>query len=530
MKRIVSIFLILCTLLSLSGCKSKEERAVDYVNKNEYKKAYDLLYDLDEDHSQADDCLVRWCKYCLTNKVIDNELAKVKFIKAENAEKVYRMIERYADKDEIDKPTGEVILAVLPTIEDFYKDDEKIIIVKNKIDDYIKKTQIQTTIDNYLNNNQYKEAYDFTYDLDEDHTRAYNCLVKWYNYCLGNESLDQQLAEVKIESKDVAKRVFDLVISYLGNKVVPDKKESQFALQVLQQLDGQFYDGENDFEVLKHSLQYIIDDKKIWTIPQLESVSYDKYYSTVHNYSDADISYLPSDLHVQPGQCGIILSICDENYNRIDEQYIIFGSLIEFKEYYSIGNNTFDGYWYYCANRSEPAVYRIGINGQKEQILSSEDLENRTAYRGFVLDHNVFYTYVTNDDKTVEIYRVYLPEKKIERYKTEAVVDRLFTLLVPQDSNHLKYHCDNPEFVKKVQEVKEDKEALYKMISKYFTIDKEKYDSYNIDEIFSWYTGQVYDTLDNEYHIPPFCYYEYDVKAKKTTVIPTYDDYRNPYK
>ncbi|MDO4377782.1 MAG: hypothetical protein Q4C64_01355, partial [Erysipelotrichia bacterium] len=61
MKRIISIFLILCTLLSLSGCKSKQERAVDYVNKNEYKKAYDLLYDLDEDHSQADDCLVRWC-------------------------------------------------------------------------------------------------------------------------------------------------------------------------------------------------------------------------------------------------------------------------------------------------------------------------------------------------------------------------------------------------------------------------------------------------------------------------------------
>ncbi|MDO4377783.1 MAG: hypothetical protein Q4C64_01360, partial [Erysipelotrichia bacterium] len=447
------------------------------------------------------------------------------------AEKVYRMIEKYADNDEIDKPTGEVILAVLPTIEDFYKDDEKIIVVKDKIDDYIKKIQIQTTIDNYLNNDQYKEAYDFSYDLDEDHTRAYNCLVKWYNYCLGNESLDQQLTEIKIENRDVAERVFDLVISYLGGKVVPDKEESQFVLQVLRQLDGQFYAGENDFEVLKHSLQYIVDDKKIWTVPQLELISYDKYYSPVHNYSDTDINYLPSDLHVQSGQCGIKLMIHDKNHNVLDEQYIIFGDFSNYNEYSVIGTNyLFDGYWYYYVNRSEPAVYRIGINGQKEQLLSSEDLENRVVYNGFVLDRNVFYTYVKNDDKTVEIYRVYLPDKKIERYKTEAVVDRWFTLLVPQDSNHLKYHCDNPEFVKLVQKVREDKEALYKMISKYFTIDKEKYDSYNMDEIFSWYTGQVYETLDNEYHIPPFCYYEYDIKTKKTTVTPTYDDYRNPYK
>ncbi len=102
MKKIISLLLVMSIVLSLSGCKSKQQKANDYVSNNEYKKAYDILYDLDDDHSKADDCLVRWCKYCIDNVVVDEELSNVKVLSEENASKILKMLDQhYSNKEEL---------------------------------------------------------------------------------------------------------------------------------------------------------------------------------------------------------------------------------------------------------------------------------------------------------------------------------------------------------------------------------------------------------------------------------------------
>ena len=45
------LFTFLALLFLLFGCKSKEEKANDYLNNKEYKKAYDFLYDRDQYHT-----------------------------------------------------------------------------------------------------------------------------------------------------------------------------------------------------------------------------------------------------------------------------------------------------------------------------------------------------------------------------------------------------------------------------------------------------------------------------------------------
>ena len=75
--------------------------------------------------------------------------------------------------------------------------------------------------------------------------------------------------------------------------------------------------------------------------------------------------------------------------------------------------------------------------------------------------------------KQVRIYRVYLPDKRVENWEVE--INKTygqFSLLVPKDSEHLLYHCDNAAYVNKLDDLRKDKESLYNLISKYFDINK----------------------------------------------------------
>ncbi|MDO4378656.1 MAG: hypothetical protein Q4C64_05845 [Erysipelotrichia bacterium] len=456
-RKSIIIFLVI-TLLILTGCMSDKDKAIEYVKNNEYKEAYELLYDMGEDHTQADDCLVRWCKYCIEQSIVDPDLKTAKFIYRDNAEKIYKIIERRMERDNLSTEKNEIILQVVGCIEDFYPNDKMIKLIKDN-----------GIIQDYLDNDQYCQAYNFAYDLDEDHTRAKNCLIEWYKYCIDNEKLDEELSKIGFIDFDIVDKVFELVIDYLYDKEIPTKDEADFALSILSLLEEPATENDNIWipEIIR-SLKHTVKGEYIWTVPQWTSLPYDEYYETVHYYDESSRNGYDLTVHAQFGTYGIVVAILDPtkdinninenvNYNLIDNQYILFGDL-DYNEYTFLEINNgvaeygFDGYWFYYLNTDEPSLNRINIYGETEKILTKDDLTNKSVEQAFVLDHDILYAYIINDDNTITIYRVYLPSKTIEKYRINVTVYTEFKLLVPPDSQHLSYSCANLEYVEKIQE------------------------------------------------------------------------------
>ncbi len=531
MKKIISLLLVMSIVLSLSGCKSKQQKANDYVSNNEYKKAYDILYDLDDDHLKADDCLVRWCKYCIDNVVVDEELSNVKVLSEENASKILKMLDQhYSNKEELSLEQCNVALAVMATIEDFYNNNEEYIALKDKIKTIVMNAQDDETIHNYIKENKYKDAYDFAYQLDDDHSRAYKVLVKWYGYCLGNGKLDDELSQIEITSVDMAMDIFDEVMNSLKTIKTPDKQQCETAISIFGLLDDWLDNESVGQDYIITSLKHNINGDHFWNIPDQSSISYKDYYSTTHYYDKSDLNSSSVSAYLNNYGFEVIKYNSDKSINDI--VYCIYGDFNSDQTYAPLGNNhCFDGYWLYYVDRTAPSIYRMNINGETQTILSSDDQTDiASGYIGFVIDSDVLYCYGYDNDDNVVIFRIYLPEMKVEKFKTSFTLDSAFTLLVPSDSDHLKYHGYNPDYLTKLNEYMKDKDGLYTLISKYHSINKDEYDSYSIGEIYGYYTYQIQDSIAKEYNLLIYCYDEYDIKNSKESLTPTSDSYVDPNK
>lgn len=518
MKKIIKITLILCMMISLLSCKSKEEKADDYAKNGEYKKAYDLLYNLDQDHSKADDCLVSWCLYCLDNVINDEQLSNVKFIKLENAQKVYRKITRYSNINAFDKNRSQTILNVISTMEDFYKDDETIKNMEKVLQANIQEEEENEVIQHYLTNYQYQEAYEYAYKLDEDHTRAKQCILKWYQYCISNETLDQNLACIELDD-DLANEILANLADYLINKAKPNKEQCQFALSILELLES-FADEADSrrIAIVEKSLHYMMDGKYIWNIPEQNSLSYDKYYSTVHYYNEKSLNGYDNNFIASQWNYGIITYILDDN-KILDEQCYLFCDLGKIRSITDINSNAngFDGYWFYYIDDEDNTVNRIDVNGNIEQILSNEELNGNSAGYGFVLDRDVYYTY-TNDGNSVTVYRAYIPDKVVEKYTVCSYKVETFELCIPEDSDHLTYYTDNPECVKKAEGLKNSKGDIYRLLTKYIEIDKDIFNIYQDSEVYDAYFSLILDCISQEYKLYRYSVFNYDIKTGKTSI------------
>ncbi|MDO4378653.1 MAG: hypothetical protein Q4C64_05830 [Erysipelotrichia bacterium] len=426
MKRLMNIFLIICLLISLTGCKSKEEKAEDYLQKNEYKKAYDILYDLDEYHTRADEVVVKWYKYCLDNDMLDKDLEEIKIVK--------------------------------------YND------------------------------------------------------------------------------------VYQTVLNYLSEKVNPDKQQCDMVLSILNKIDDKLSKIEDErYIYVKQSLEMKFNGQYIYDIPQWDSLSYEQYYSTVHNYTDDNLNDIGNSIKAYKDEIGIGVAKYANSGEIEIVQYILFG---DFDKYEFMGNEyshpsylytstdrsstltisskaNFDGYWYYYFTQDESrnynGLYRISINNETEEIISTNELNGKDILTAFVVDHDVLYTYIEDkDSKTV--YRIYLPEMKKDTYTLDIPQGPLFALLVPQDNQHLKYQTYSQEFLKKYAELKNDKDGLYELLNKHVAMNKDEFYS-GFDTMFDHITTDKYATsivyaLRMEYgdNYSDLYDYSYDFKTKEVTV------------
>ncbi len=168
-KSVVKIISITCVLISLFGCKSNEQKAQEYMDAHEYKKAYELLCQL-EDTSKSDDCLYEWCKYCIEQDIVDDDLNGLKITSNEYSLKVFNVIK---DNCQINKRLSQqqcdVAILVMSIIENNYKDDSEYLSLKSKIHIDLKYWQDDEKIADLQSKGMYKEAYEYAYLLDEDH-------------------------------------------------------------------------------------------------------------------------------------------------------------------------------------------------------------------------------------------------------------------------------------------------------------------------------------------------------------------------
>ncbi len=536
MKRVMNVFLIICLLLSLAGCKSKEEKAEDYLQKNEYNKAYEILYYLDENHTRADECLYDWCDYVLNFNIIDEDISDKRFTDSVTAKKMYDRIKKYCKAiSQFSKIRAESVLSILPCVEDFYQDDKYYIQLKEDVNN-------KRIIEEYIEENEYKQAYDHALSVKQT-DEADNCIILWYKYDLYNkDSIDDDLINIKV-NKTV--ELYDLIKGYLQDKVCLTKEESQKILDIFDKQENDTLISMEEYNNIKNSLICKVTGKYMYIVPQWTSLSYEQYYSTMHNYNDASLKKLDDNVKIHYDKIGLGVTSWPY-YGEI--QYVLYGDYSEYKWdgrreiggirivshgiYSTIhidSEGDFDGYWYYYftqdENKNNNGLYRISINNEKEEILSAQELEGKYILTAFVVDHDVLYTYAEDED-SMTVYRIYLPEMKKDTYTLDIPQLPLFVLLVPQDSEHLKYQTYSAEFIKKYTELKNDKDGLYELLNKYMDVDKDEFyaefDTMFDGKNYNKYANSVTCALSMEYGEDFVTRYDYsyNIKTKELTMSP----------
>lgn len=537
------LLVMICFLLLLSGCKSKQEKANDYLNNKEYKKAHDILYKLDDDHGKADECLLEWCQYNMTFKVLDSDISSAKFTNSDNAKIIYENIKDYCkDISKLSKNQIEIIESILPCIGDFYKNDNQFIKIKGNLDN-------QLILEEYYENNEYKKAYDFLYNLDEYHTRIGECLARWYKYCFDKGKIDDDLIDIPVSSTI---KLFDTIMEYLDDKVCPTKEQCELILSVLDKHEDNAMREIDNYSVIKKSLQCKVSGNYMYEIPSWNSLTYDKYYSTIHNYSEENLNKTSEDVKMYADKFGLGVARYDEFGSAIDIEYFLFGDYSNYQWVKSSKENghtsewnvksstvsictkgNFDGYWYYYFIKNSDgkviSLNRISIYNENEEILSQSEIGENDMITAFVLDHDILYTYVENKDSKL-IYRIYLPEKVVDTYSVSLMQQPLFVLLVPEDSEHLSYQTYGEEYYKKYAEIRNDKDKFYKLlVDNNCKVDKE--DFYNL------YENSFDEPNNNQYVVMiGYCFknqygkdilqqyrYDYDLKNKKIEVTAVSD-------
>ena len=505
MRKIKYILLLLICFLLLFGRKSKEEKANDYLNNKEYKKAYDILYDLDVDHSRADDCLLEWCQYNLTFKVLDSDISSVKFNNVDNAKVIYDKLKDYCkDISSLNKEQINIVESILVCIEDFYKDDSQFVKLKSDLDD-------QLILEGYYENNEYKKAYDFLYDCDQYHTGTGECLARWYKYCFDNGKIDEDLIDIEVPNTI---KLFDVIMEYLNEKVCPTKEQCELVLSVLDKHEDYTMRGIKNFSYIKNSLLMKTSGQYIYDLDKCDSLSYEEYYSSIHKYDENDLNKVSDDIKMYVDSIGLGAAryVGDD---ITDIQYFLFG---DYSDYCWVSNNTsndkyilaysdqsstvsissranFDGYWYYYFEKDEDkniiGLNRLSINNETEEILSESLLENKNILTAFVLDHDVLFTYVEDKDHKI-IYRIYLPDMTIDSYRVDIMQQPWFMLIIPEDSDHIVYQTFSEYYYEKYFEIRNDKDKFYNLlVDNGCVVDK--------DDFYNSYENSINEPNNNQY-------------------------------
>ncbi len=329
------------------------------------------------------------------------------------------------------------------------------------------------TAEDYLNENDYKSAYEL-YLKDSDSSKANSTLIKWYVYCMQNETIDDDLLAINIDDETLASRVFMEIKSYLFAKMSVSDTQAKVVYQLLVH-NEEYVKTENCYELLKSSLEMASNGEYIWNVPEQSFETYDQYHSTVHTYTSDDLNRCVdkdgNQVSVLFDDFGMIVYTLNSDGSVNSQQYAIYGNL---KSGMLIGNDgLFDGYWVYYVKDLKD-LCRVSVNGEMQTVISQPDDATYLYITSVIVDQRTLF-FVGQDtatEKTV-IHSVYLPSLDHKEFTIDDDRYEYVRIGVPSDSEHIIFFTDNPEYIELLNKYNEDKASLYSTLSQYKTVDKD---------------------------------------------------------
>ncbi len=318
------------------------------------------------------------------------------------------------------------------------------------------------------------------------------------------------------------------------------------------------YNKDDDNEDKTSSDTWIVNDyddsTRIWLINDYQSLTKEQYYSQIKVYDNsqdliriqANDSQLKGnyDVDLSKGFYVQTLKVVESSYNEetntytvgnseeVDKQYFIETNIAQ--KYKSIGVS--DGYWFYFEKYTGDgdALVRVNYKGEEQLIMNDFDINDclSIAYPDndvlYILKYNSF-----SKDYQVKLYVIYMNNVSIEEIDSQILnyEDYPPYFLAQNDSYHILYQAENPNFTNKKQYLEKNEDVLSDLLSKYNVQLKES------SEANDQFNSLVLMALIyKEYGISSYATFNYDVINKIVSYeqivrdidFPT-DEY-NPYK
>ncbi len=264
-------------------------------------------------------------------------------------------------------------------------------------------------------------------------------------------------------------------------------------------------------------------DEYAWVVPEIKNETSDEYYSKLHVYYQRAENQLMFKEKVEN-----YYFVCD--YTGITLKYTPEGKeekscLIAEGNYadYTSALLYDDGFWFYfykTENGENKQLVRVNLNGEKQIIIDDISDSGIITSGGYItgmkiLDHNVMLAVYDSNGKTV-IKRVYLPDMKTEVIETPLIYGA--ELIEQINSEHIYYEGLNPEYLRKYEELKENKELAGSLYDKH--INAELYAN-SKDDYLKSYTGSICAyILYQEYNLNMYATFDYDFQTGNTTIYP----------
>ncbi|MDO4377781.1 MAG: hypothetical protein Q4C64_01350 [Erysipelotrichia bacterium] len=375
---------------------------------------------------------------------------------------------------------------------------------------------------------RYKEAYE-NYCTVQQFEKADECILLWEKSIIDNEEMDNEFKNITFFSKDYRERYWDNIKEYLYDKVVPNKKESELIIYLVDNCE-EVYTYIHQANFTDRTLKKLLTEEKIWYVPQWQSVSYEQYYSQEHFYTDSSVNEMLSAdknffAYFDADEDGYKVVVCYEvdSQTKYKEQHIICGDYQKYNNLASIYDCD-DGYWHYYL--ADNIIGRLNYKGETEEIYQLKEGEQ---FRGmFVLEHDIAYYLIENNNDLI-ICRTYLPEMKTDVFDgiiTDKSIMSWTNLEVPPSSNYLAYSGYNPQYLEITAEFQNDRNEWYQLYDKYSYMLSQ----YNRDEILDRaLDGDVRyrSVLLREYGIDFYATFLYNIVTETTTYITHEADFSN---
>ncbi len=393
-------------------------------------------------------------------------------------------------------------------------------------------------IEKHLSNNECLEAYELALKT-EDKEIIENTILRWQETILKNEVIDPNFTGLKITKEENKDKFGENILNYMFEKQKLNNDQLDLLFSLLNGVEEIYWANKNVMKVYLSLKQYS-NDERIWIVEERNPLSYEEYFSKEHTYDEKSKTAIKGKekeyyYSVVIDEMGMAISLADK------KQYVLFG---DFKDYTYLAS---DGYWIYCAVGKD--LMRISIESEKEVLftfaekieLNTENVEYSSEMEFIDYDIILFKEII---DDTLYIHRLYVPDKKLDTFETGLTADeyRLFgfgnwinvkydyfeesrlsqELKSQTSSSHILFYAVNPEYIGKVEELKQNPELCYKLYRKYLYVDSEDEMKEEMTEAFeNPFDYSIYGVkklvwiIENEYKVNRYVNYVIDVSTKE---------------